>query len=687
MYFFTCDLELYYFILRLVNRFSNILLKYFLLSALFFFPFGLVAQSQVYKAGLPNVPGLMERDDQGNPSGFPIEMTTLLAEKAGVQIQWVEGSWSELFNALKKGDIDLLPGTMITPERVEYLDFMDNSLYIQWGEVYTNPENQIESINQLKGKPIALTRDDNNSQGFISYAEQFGINFIQKEYPSFEESLEAVLNGEAIGMTGPSGGLGNSIFSGLENTGIIYNPTTITIAFPKNQNRALRVSLNIEMDKLKQDPSSAYYSLLQKYRVGEHQGTGEFELPAWLQIVIFTIGTSLLLTAILIYLLTKVLKKRNLQLFEQQSQMSQALTLARMGYWEIKYNPETLYWSPELFRIFKCPPITGTFQWEDLSSLLTQESIKSLRLSFQSLMWEWESFDTETQVHTEKGEEFWLEWRGQRAPRTENPSDRFQGICLDITERKKRDQEFQKKEEWLQHSQKMKSIGQLAGGIAHDFNNMLTGIMGYADIVANEVENDVHREYVSEIMHIGERAGLLTRQLLSYARKGEMIKRPFDFHQCVQSVFQILQRTLRSSIQIDMDLQAEDTMITGDFAQMQNVLMNILLNSQDAIPNKGIIYIRSSNRYITRQECSDVPFNLIPGKYICLEIEDDGCGMNQEIQSRAFDPFFTTKVMGKGTGLGLASTYGTTLSHQGAITLDSIPEKGTVITLLFPINE
>jgi len=642
-------------------------------------------EKEVYKAGLPHIPGIMYRGADGSLQGFNIRLTQSLADQAGVELEWIDGSWGELFEMLRYGEIDLLPGTMVTSERLEYLDFLDGALYIQWGELYVLPRTDFKTITDLEGKLIALARSDNNGKGFISYMEKFQLQFSPIEYSGFSAAIEAVKRREVYGLVGPAGGLSNTEFSGLKSTGLIFSPTTVSIAFPKGRNIILQEKLDQVLREQKNDQESPYYELLQEYKVGEHSGATT--IPRWVEILIWVTVTSIVLSSGVIFLLERRLSSKNNELLEQQEKMFQALKLSRIGYWELDNLNESLYWSPELFALLGTEPIREPFKIEDLRQLFTSHSLGELKEQFQSLIWNWDVFNRIVELETLEGKKVWLDWRGQRVINKKRGIDQFQGICLDITDKKKNEEILREKEKWLQQTQKMNSIGQLAGGIAHDFNNMLTGIMGYAEILITDMKDEPLNSYAREIVSIGERASLLTRQLLSYARKGSGITRPFSLHECLESVFAILERTTITTIVLEKELMASHSTILGDYAQIQSALMNMAINSQDAIQQSGKISFSTRNLSLSRKECEESAFEMTPGEYIEIIISDTGEGIPPENINKVFEPFFTTKPMGSGTGtgLGLASVYGTVVSHRGSISINSALGKGTKVTLLLPI--
>ncbi len=255
------------------------------------------------------------------------------------------------------------------------------------------------------------------------------------------------------------------------------------------------------------------------------------------------------------------------------------------------------------------------------------------------------------------------------------------GIVRDVTKQKQL-------EEQLQQSEKMRAIGQLAGGIAHDFNNQLAGIVGYADILRLELSNNPELSYYADnILLTSKRAADLTSQLLAFARKGKYLTIPVDIHMIIVEVVNILHRTIDKRIVIRQLLEAQFPITEGDPTQIQNAVMNIALNARDAMPNGGELIFATTVKPLETEYCVNNPYEIIPGKYIQLCITDNGKGMDEATKSKIFEPFFTTKDQGKGTGMGLASVYGTLKSHGGAINVYSEPDHGTTMKLYFPLVE
>jgi two-component system, cell cycle sensor histidine kinase and response regulator CckA len=258
----------------------------------------------------------------------------------------------------------------------------------------------------------------------------------------------------------------------------------------------------------------------------------------------------------------------------------------------------------------------------------------------------------------------------------------FQGVVIvlrDITAQRQL-------EARLRHAHKMDSVGQLAGGIAHDFNNMLTGIMGAAEMLRLGVTDSPRlTELADLILKTSARAGELTRRLLTFSRQDCVATGDVDIHDVVNQVVSILERSVDRRIEIDVQLQADPSHTQGNKAELESALLNLALNGRDAMPEGGQLSISTTSVELDESYCTAVPFTIEPGDFIRISVRDSGHGIPKDIQDRIFEPFFTTKPPSRGTGLGLATVYGTAVAHKGAVTVYSEPGVGTVFHVLLPI--
>lgn len=255
--------------------------------------------------------------------------------------------------------------------------------------------------------------------------------------------------------------------------------------------------------------------------------------------------------------------------------------------------------------------------------------------------------------------------------------DRLSGISEDITESRRM-------EDQLRQAQKMEAVGRLAGGVAHDFNNVMTVILGYSAVLLQEVAPDsaAHR-YVREIHQAGERCASLTGQLLAFSRKQLLHPVALDLHAVIRNLMAMLTSLIGEQISISLRLDPTPRWVKADPVQLDQVLLNLALNARDAMPQGGALIIETDLAPPTDLAGGDHPA-VEERPYVRLRVHDTGTGMDPDTKARIFDPFFTTKPRGRGTGLGLATVYGIVHQSGGYIKVDSVPERGTTMTIYLP---
>lgn len=245
-----------------------------------------------------------------------------------------------------------------------------------------------------------------------------------------------------------------------------------------------------------------------------------------------------------------------------------------------------------------------------------------------------------------------------------------------------------KLQEQLNHRSKMDAIGQLAGGVAHDFNNLLGGIIGATELLRFHLSEDAKLgAMLSTILEASERAAELTQKLLTFARKQHSASTVVDLNEILEDTIGLLEKSLDKRINIVFDKGTSQAKIVGDPSQLQSVFMNMGINAAHAMPDGGTFAIATEAIRLDELYCRTSSFDLDAGDYLQIKVKDTGCGIAAEVLPHIFEPFFTTKKQGEGTGLGLATAFGTIQQHRGAITVYSEPGIGTIFHLLLPLTE
>ena len=254
----------------------------------------------------------------------------------------------------------------------------------------------------------------------------------------------------------------------------------------------------------------------------------------------------------------------------------------------------------------------------------------------------------------------------------------FLTIAQDVTEQLKLENQ-------LRHSQKMEAVGQLAAGVAHDFNNILTVIQGYASmLLIDKPSESEDREPIEAISEGAERAAKLVRQLLAFSRKQVMQVRTVTVHGILVAISEMLRRTLGETILVKVNETSTPLSINADHGMMEQMLMNLVVNARDAMPQGGMLTISTELVEVSPSQAEGNQ-EAHPGRFARLSVADTGCGIPPELLPRIFEPFFTTKDVGKGTGLGLSSVYGIVKQHHGWVEVQSQPGQGTTFSVFIPV--
>ncbi len=261
-------------------------------------------------------------------------------------------------------------------------------------------------------------------------------------------------------------------------------------------------------------------------------------------------------------------------------------------------------------------------------------------------------------------------------------------LATEMAERKQAEEQRLALERQLLHAQKLESLGLMAGGVAHDFNNILAVVLGHADLARLLVPDGSEAQAsIDDIIAAGVRATGLCRQMLAYSGRGRFVDEPVDLSVEVRQMVDILRATTAKTAQLEMDLAEGLPAVLADASQIQQVVLNLVVNAAEAVKGHGLVSIATGEAWCTAETLRS-PWSgesLEAGRYVWLEVADNGVGMDEETQQRIFDPFFSTKFTGR--GLGLAAVLGIVRGHRGTVLLDSAPGRGTTFRVLFPATD
>jgi PAS domain S-box-containing protein len=275
-----------------------------------------------------------------------------------------------------------------------------------------------------------------------------------------------------------------------------------------------------------------------------------------------------------------------------------------------------------------------------------------------------------------KGRRWWIAWDTTSLRDSEGNLVISANVGRDISEYKILEAQFQQ-------AQRLESIGRLAGGVAHDFNNLLAVITGYNSVLlAKTKPSDPAYTGLVEIGKAAEKGAELTHRLLTFSRRQAPRAEPLDLSALIAADEQMVRRLIGEDIQLITRLEPSLDLVRADTGQLRQVLLNLVVNAWDAMPNGGKLTISTSNRELGDKEANRA--GASPGRYVELAVADTGSGMTKEVMSHLFEPFYTTKEQGKGTGLGLSTVFGIVRKHGGHIDVKSTPGKGTRFKILLP---
>jgi two-component system cell cycle sensor histidine kinase/response regulator CckA len=380
---------------------------------------------------------------------------------------------------------------------------------------------------------------------------------------------------------------------------------------------------------------------------------------------------------------TAELVERSLTLEQNATALSEsnaltdyALGAANMGVWTLDLSSGWLTWSKTLAAVFGLTHEQAPTSSDAFLALVHKDDRRKVQESIAQLVEDGTDHNDEFRIVWPDGTIYWAAGQGRLIRDSNGKPAKLIGICANISDRKLLESQFRQ-------AQKMEAVGQLAGGIAHDFNNLLTAILGYSNFVMDTLEaDDARRSDMEEVVRAGQRAADLTRQLLAFSRKQILQPTAVNLNTLVGGMQQMLARLIGEHVELVPLLAPDLQTIRADTGQLEQVLMNLVVNARDAMPNGGRLVVETANVDLDQSFMKDVVIHA--GPYVMLAVSDNGVGMSEATKHQLFEPFFTTKETGKGTGLGLATVYGIVRQSGGYIWVYSEPGEGATFKVYLP---
>jgi two-component system sensor histidine kinase EvgS len=615
--------------------------------------------------------------DNGELAGATPELLELVARKLGTRIEVVRYStWTDVMAGMKRGEVDVLGTLTKTPERDKFL-------------LFTKPYIEVPFVLFLRNDTDPLTKLGEVPSMRLGVVEGVGAySWIREHHPERDLVLvQTVREGLLLLSLGHLDGfvetlpVGAEIISDLGLNNLRVSPDVLSTQ-PQHlgvalTNAMLRGLLQKGLDAI---PEPERDRVLRHW-MGFEMMQRAPAFPVWAERVIAAGLLLLLLLLAWIVSLRRVVAVR-----------TRALRTSEDHYRTLLENLPQMIFLKDVNSVYiscnaryaasmglEAAQIAGKTDFE----FYPRELAEKYRADDREVMKSQQVLEFEEQhqaqgvrrmIHTVKTPVF-----------DEHGAVRgVLGIFWDISERKQHEAARERLELQLRQAQKMEAVGRLAGGVAHDFNNILTVILGNANLLAEESGlSPEARAVVAEIAQAAGRASELTRQLLTFSRRQVAEMRPLDLNEVVRRMQPMLDPIARGRITLSLELGADLPAVLADANMMEQVVLNLALNARDAMPEGGVLTLRTRLEEIA-SAATLAGSARPPGRHVVLEVQDTGLGMDEETKAHLFEPFYTTKEVGRGTGLGLASVYGVVQQHLGWIDVESAPGRGTTFSMYIP---
>jgi PAS domain S-box-containing protein len=640
---------------------------------------------------------LVFRDAGGQPRGIFIDLLEAIAERRALDFEYVHGSFSDGLAGLEEGTLDLMAAIAYSEGRARRYDFTYETVMTNWGEIYAADGAAIESILDLEGRRIGVKHGDIHFEALRRLTGEFGIDCRFIEGDGFEMVFEMLAEDFVpLGVVNHLFGRQKRDQYGVAATSVIFNPIEVKYAVPKGRHSDLLYTIDNELARLKKTPGSAYHRSLERWMMA----AGETTMPPW---VVYLALFSLLVLLMLLcgnLILRHRVNARTRELSQANERLEAEIQVRRMAEEELRKTEKVVAASSDAMALLDPQGVFLTVNAAFLEMLgKGRQAVIGHRLADvydadfldAILMPQLKSCLEGQMVRCQTA---WPHL-GEAADEIEveftcspyfNQEGRLSGMVLNIRDVT----ENQKLAAQLKQAQKMEAIGTLAGGVAHDLNNILSGLVGYPDILLMDLPADSpHRQAVEVIKSSGERAAAIVQDLLTLARRGVDQREAVDFNAIIREFLESPENrhihNLHPRVTYRVDLAPAPLTLTGSKVHLSKTVMNLVANAAEAMPEGGVLHL--STRFASELQEPVTTAKPSDAGYLFFEVSDTGTGIAPEDRERIFEPFYTRKVMGRsGTGLGMAVVWGAVTDHDGQIQVESQPGEGTRFSIQLPLS-
>jgi signal transduction histidine kinase/ABC-type amino acid transport substrate-binding protein len=620
-------------------------------------------------------------DKHNKEKGIFIDVLSYIAKAYDWDLHYKIDSWNNCLKDLKSQKIDLMCGIAATPERKNEYFFNQEHIMLDWGQIYLPKKSNIQSILDLNNKRIATVRGGILLPNLQNLLNAFDITCQFVLVESAHEVFDLIeSNLVDAGTFLRLYGVKFTHHHNVKPSPIVFSPLHLGVATANPNKKYLLDKIDSQLIKLKELDGSVYYKSIDHWL---RKSNTTWYLPQWFYGILLGVACVLIFLLIISFVLKYQIAQRTIQLHYQNEELQKKESLLRTiaenypnSYLSIIENNMTVRFSSgqEFKRLNISPEVYNGKHVNEIFGEHTAFVTQQYQKTFSGEIISFELFiNDQYQLY-------------RTVPLTEVDGSipRILVVVENITQQKIMAKEKAILENQLRQAQKMEAIGTLAGGIAHDFNNILSIILGNIELCLDDSnpQDPIHIS-MNEAQIACIRARDLIRQILNFSRQAQPNKEPLIITPIIKESARLIRSFVPANIKIVTNIPDLEDAVSGNPTQLNQVLLNLCANAVYAMGEQGHLKITVSR--VIPQKIPTLVNELENKPYVKISVNDSGSGISPDIINKIFDPYFTTKKIGDGSGMGLTLVYSIIQSHQGAITVDSVPENGTTFDIYLPV--